>query len=359
MKKMKKLLAGFMAATMVMSMSVTAFAGTVTTTNTDADGKESNSLIQVEDEQVEKIQDMLDKSTKFTKEYVITNGTAPAETFDFAVEYVGYKNNEGESASAIAYPTVTLGDAVFSSDLSATDTADATVEITDYEEVALGVYTYKITEVTPTTKTAGTTYNEEPVYLVVTVLRDEASENHYVAAIHYETATGKKTSKIINSYDAGQLSVTKKIEGNMADMTKKFDFTVVFTPAEGTAFDTTVQIANDAAGTKREYNATTNADGAYTIEFELGDDETATFTNIPVGTTYTVSENEDGYTKAHTKEADGSITGGDTDEDEWTNTLTSEVDTGISLDNMPYIMVLALVALGLVGFVSKKRSMEF
>ena len=42
-----------------------------------------------------------------------------------------------------------------------------------------------------------------------------------------------------------------------------------------------------------------------------------------------------------------------------TNNKGVVVDTGISLDNMPYIMVLALLALGLVGFVSKKRSMEF
>ena len=300
----------------------------------------------------------LDKSTSFTKEYVVTNGTAPAETFDFAVEYQSFKNNEGKTETATAYPTVTLGDAVFENALSTTGTASVSVAISNYANVALGVYTYMITEVVHTTKTAGTTYNSDPVYLVVTILRDEDSANHYVAAIHYETATGEKTGKITNSYNAGQLSVTKQIEGNMADMTKKFEFTVVFTPAEGTAFDTTVQIANDAASTKREYNATANEDGTYTIVFELGDDETATFTNIPVGTTYTVSENEDGYTKKHTTEADGSITGGDTDADVWTNTLTSEIDTGITMDSMPYILLLAVACMGLFVFISKKRMMR-
>lgn len=300
----------------------------------------------------------LDKSTTFTKEYVVTHGTAPAETFDFAVEYLSFKNNEGKTDTVATYPTVALGDAVFTSALPETDTANVSVDISNYESVALGTYTYKITEVVPNTKTAGTTYNSEPVYLVVTILRDENSNNHYVAAIHYQTATGEKTGEITNSYDAGQLSVTKQIEGNMADMYKEFEFTVVFTPAEGTAFNTAVQIANDAASTNRTYTPTTNEDGTYTIVFELGDGDTATFTNIPVGTTYTVSEKEDGYTKKHTSVADGSITGGDTDNDVWTNTLTSEIDTGISMDSVPYVLLLAVATMGLAVLFTKKRMMR-
>ena len=41
-----------------------------------------------------------------------------------------------------------------------------------------------------------------------------------------------------------------------------------------------------------------------------------------------------------------------------TNNKGVEVDTGISLDNMPYIMMLAMAALGTLGFVSKKRKEE-
>ena len=41
------------------------------------------------------------------------------------------------------------------------------------------------------------------------------------------------------------------------------------------------------------------------------------------------------------------------------NNKGTEVDTGITLDNMPYILILTVVAIGAVGFVSKKRSSEF
>ena len=65
-----------------------------------------------------------------------------------------------------------------------------------------------------------------------------------------------------------------------------------------------------------------------------------------------------GYTKENTTVADGSITGGDVDEDVWTNTLTAEVDTGISMDSMPYILLLAVAAMGLAVLFTRKRMMR-
>ena len=290
-----------------------------------------------------------DTNATFTKEYVVNNGEAPAETFEFEVEFVGFKNNEGVETEieAAAAPEVTLGTAAFGA-IKEDGTAPVDVEIDDVTDAALGVYTYEITEVAG--NTAGVTYNDNPIFLVVTVLRDENSENHYVAAVHYEAANGEKTGKITNEYDAGQLTVTKEITGNMADMSKEFTFTIVLTAPEGTEFADNQNVCSNEGAEVTKTN-----DSEWTITVALGDGESINISNIPVGTIYTVAEDAEGYTPTHTTVADGSIAGGDADEDVWTNELTSEVDTGIALDSMPYIMILAVVAGAFVLTSFKKR----
>lgn len=299
-----------------------------------------------------------DQSTSFNKKYIVNNGTAPADTFKFNVAFEGYKNNEGEAVAEVtAYPTVTLGDAEFANALTADGTAAASVEISNYDEVELGVYTYKISEVVPEIKTAGTTYNAKPVYLVVTILRDEQSKNHYVAAIHYEAEGGKKIGDTTNEYDAGQLAVTKQISGNMADMEKKFAFTATFTPETGDKFDASVQVMTDNA---RTYSKTTNDNGEIVITFELGDGDTATFTNVPANATYTVVEVPEKYTSSwENGQKSGTINANEEEAIEVTNTLTSQIDTGIALDSIPFVVMMVVCAAAAVLFVIKRRSVEF
>lgn len=325
---MKKLISLALALVLILSLSTVAFA---------AEGDEND------------YKDMLDKGTTFKKDYVVNHGTAPAETFDFKIKYVSFEDNEGTKKEVDSHPTVTLGDAVFSSALSETGTADVSVAITNYENVALGVYTYEITEVVPEIKTAGTTYNTTPVYLVVTILNDETTENHYVAAIHYRTASGSKTDKITNQYDAGSLTVGKEITGNMADMSKKFTFTITFNAPTGTEIRGNIA-SNNQAGS---WNGLT-----YTIK--LGDGETVTLSNIPAGTTYTVTEDNENYVSDNGVFSDTNkkIAANDADTVTFTNTLTATVDTGISMDSMPYILLLAVAAMGLAVLFTRKRMMR-
>lgn len=385
MKKMKKTLSAILAASMVMSISMTAFAGTLGTNN--------GSTIEIEDSQISDVEKMIDIDPIIKKTYNVNNGTAPAETFTYKFEPVSYKNGDGKIVNYVvtegkgSYVSGTEG-YVVPDGFSIPAIADATTDfvatsatVTDgvvtpnsvvqqdeidinIDSYDIGVYTYKVTEVKPTTLTTGVTYTETPLYLVLTILRDEASTNHYVAALHYQTATGEKQNAgFINSYNAGQLTVGKEIVGNMADMDKEFAFTVTFAAPAGT------QIKSDI-----EPNSTSVTKNGLSYTFNLGDNDRVTFTNIPAGTTYTVTEDAENYTSdggvwtdngtdvtagVLAKTTTPSINANDADTVIFTNTLTNVVDTGISLDNMPYIMVLALVALGLVGFVSKKRSMEF
>ena len=341
---MKKILAMMLTAAMMLSMGTAAMAAK------------------------QNLSDVLDKSTSFEKEYVIKHGTAPAETFDFEIEKVSYKDNsdvvhtddakttEVNELDAYAFPVVTLGDAVFEANLSATATADVTVGISNID-VGLGVYTYKITEVEGST--AGVTYATTPVYLVVTILYNETTEKHYVAAIHLETEDGSKTGNIDNEYDAGKLTVTKTITGNIADMEKKFAFTITLSAAEGEVFNSAVQnvITTTAGNTPvATYNEAKNK---VTITVNLGNGDEIEINNIPKGVTYTVTEVAEDYTSTNTTVADGTITGGDTDVSAWENKKDTTVDTGISVDSIPYIAMLGVVAIGGAGVVvSKKRRSE-
>ena len=321
---MKKLLSMMLTLVLVLGMSTAAFA-------TDYDN-------------------YLDKKPVVPKTYEVKNGTAPAETFTFKFEGVSYKNGDGnvvENATIPAISNVTTSfDALTA---TAAKTAEASIDADQYE---LGVYTYKVTEVVPATKTAGVTYSDEALYLVLSIVRDENSGKHYVAAMHYQDAAGTdKTTGFTNKYDAGSLTVGKKIEGNMADMNKKFAFTITFAAPAGTEIKSTIA-SNSTAGTW--------SDDGLTYTISLGHNETVTLSNIPAGTTYTVSEDAANYTSDNGVYSDSTktISGGDQDTVTFTNTLTNAIDTGIGLDSLPYILLLVVVCAGLVAFVSKKRMMR-
>ena len=364
-KNLKKVLAVSLAASLVMSM--TSFAATITT---DGEGNPINGSIEVDDDQKEEVNSMLDVDPVIVKTYTINNGKAPSETFTYNFEPVSYKDGDGNIVnydvesneyvsdesnpdtyavpSGFSIPAIDNATTAFTE--SATNTTMQDKIDVDIDAYDLGVYTYKVTEVVPTTLTTGVTYTDKPLYLVLTILRDEASENHYVAALHYETVTGEKEDAgFTNSYDAGQLTVGKEIVGNMADMDKKFAFTVTFSAPEGT------QIKSDI-----EPDSTSVTENGLVYTFDLGDGEKVTFTNIPAGTTYAVTENAENYVSDNGAWSDETKTISANDEDTvtFTNTLTNEIDTGISLDSMPYLMTLALSAMGALGFAGKKRKEE-
>ena len=140
MKKMKKLLAGFMAATMVMSMSVTAFAAVY-----DSAGEE----ITYPDN-ITSASQLTDAATvTVTKTYNATNEdtTSPAETFTFselectsvtdAAEGVDETNAPVPNIASVSYNAGDAGN-------PSTMTKDIEITLPSYNSV--GIYTYTFTE---------------------------------------------------------------------------------------------------------------------------------------------------------------------------------------------------------------------
>ena len=111
------------------------------------------------------------------------------------------------------------------------------------------------------------------------------------------------------------------------------------------------------------------ADNTAEVTISLHHGETVTFTNIPYGVTYDVVEDTkytqeanggyDAATYAFSDETSKKIDS-DSDTVTITNNKSVEVDTGITLDSLPFVLILAVCAGAVVLFVIKRRnSAEF
>lgn len=284
-------------------------------------------------------------SVTVTKVYkLVGEGTSPAETFTLQQEGDGVVKS-GEATVAPDLGTIT--GATFNEGAASADGAEANITITlpTYDKV--GVYEYTLKEMAGTT--AGVTYYGAPIRLVVTVINDETG-NLRVAAVHTESE-GTKSDEFENTYSAGTLNVTKMVTGNLGDKSQFFEFKVTLTGEEGKTY------ANSYAVSGGSYvsNPTSIAIGTETT-FYLKHGETLSIANLPYDVSYTVTETaEEGYTT--TKEGDTGKIGAASQTAAFTNERTTTVDTGITTDSLPYVLLLGIVALaGAVLFIKRRAN---
>ena len=160
----------------------------------------------------------------------------------------------------------------------------------------------------------------------------------------------------------GSLVISKTVTGNYGDMVNdEFKFTITI--------DKTFE-SSDLG------NKLLNK-GENTYEATLKHGESVTLTEIPYGASYTVTETtKSGYAAKNTlteKFKDDAIDGSaDTKEEStrtgvinhtteelvFTNTNSQNIETGVALDTLPYVLVLALAGAGLVLMIARKRRVE-
>ena len=298
-----------------------------------------------------------------TKAYDLTGGKAePAETLSFAVE----ANETNPDASLITV-----------ADIDTSKTKDIVVKFPTYTK--MGEYVYTVTEVGP--GTLGVTYDTNPVEVHVTVVNEKAGDGTtdvLKAYVGVYKVNGEEQEKIAgddpeiepgtpaftNEYGLGQLTVTKKVTGNLASNTKEFDITVAFTcPEESGAAGN--PISYTVAG--GEAQTVELKDGKASVTVQLKHDTSAVFTDIPAGVTYTVEEaakhtegdknSEEGYTVSYDfGDEKKAIAADDKDEVTVTNNKETEIQTGISLDSLPYIVMAAVIAAVVVAMVLRRRN---
>ena len=147
----------------------------------------------------------------------------------------------------------------------------------------------------------------------------------------------------------------------MGDQSKEFNVTVTFAAPAGKTVKEAISYTED--GITKTISSDKWTNGTASVVIALKHNETITFTNIPYDVTYTVTEADytsDGYAAAAYTYSDNTNKKIDSDKDTVTitNTKNGTIDTGISMDSLPYIVALALVLGFAVVMIARRRRIE-
>lgn len=368
--KLKKLFAGVVAVAMMATMAMPSFAAL---SKTETVGPNSDNEVEITKTY---------NGTGFGQETVeleIGNNGKPIEITHSSMtadEITTAKNSMIIRISDSQPNGITVSDT--------TGTGTFKVKLPNYSRV--GTYIYQIKE--KAGNTTGMTYDTDQRWLVVHVINNLNADGEVVTGLNYKVAmynadpTNMSTTQLLaaksdgftNTYENGKFTVEKKVKGNMADRDKVFNFRVTFTG-----------IDHMTGKIKADGEDIDLVNGTY--DFTLKHGENCKFTNIPFGVTATVNElhvDENGN-KTVIAKAEGAtndsyavsydnnqsvIIGSETELDggevkvnnEFATTIinssTENVDTGVILDNAPYILMLTVVAAGAMTLVIKKRREE-
>lgn len=353
--KLKKLFAGVVAAAMIATMSFPAFA-----------------TVSFSENPVTKIE--------LAKKYNVATGTtAPAENLGFKMTF--WKSEDVATAGAANainrestyYADFTNGGTV--SSLTKTNTKNIEIDLTQLGINKVGKYYFKIQEVAG--NKAGVTYDGHTRVLLVSAVNDVDADKKlnsnnikFYAALYELSEDGETLGSKIEGSDAFEnsygtstskitkITLSKEVRGEFADREREFTFNIVFKPATGKTKDDYV----GATVVKNGETETWAIDESVTHTVTLKHGDNFVINNLPEGVTYTITEdfNDSNWTTTigsnKTKVATGTI-----HEDatvEYVNKHEGVPDTGVILDNAPYMLMLAVVAGAAMTLVIKKRREE-
>lgn len=352
--KLKKLFAGIVAVAMMATMAIPGFAAGVESS------VENNGSLK-----------STDKIT-ISKTYTIAQDmTAPNEDFSFVLHAVSARSGVDANSKSIANPTPDKTYHInFTENVSATDTKSFELPLSDLGITKVGVYEYTLTEQS-TKATPGVTY--APALKMTVSVTNPTDENdttlNYTVALR--DADGNKvdaTKAFENKYDAQKLTISKRVAGNLGDLKEVFEFNVTLKGQTGYTYPDAGIAFDGVTLPEGKINPTViPVDGkAHTIYLTHKGD--AVIKNLPKGVEYTIEEvasDTVDYTVTLTTDSTatmvpGSKTATGTIADAgakagFVNTHTGVVDTGVILDNAPYIALLTIVAAGAVVMIMKKR----
>lgn len=363
--KLKKLFAGILAVAMMATMAAPAFAATTYV------GSNGSSKIEVDGDGHAYL--------PVTKNFTVVSGTAPDSmefTFTLAKKDVASELAEGTETPAV--PDAVNNALKVTIDKSLNNNSDLVtgtrvsknfqIDLAALGITHVGKYTYELTE--NEANIPGVTCDATKLTLVVSVVNANAANpdgEHfaYYAALSKDGEKISYTDAFTNTYSALQGTVTKKVEGDFADLSKTFKFKVTLSKiAEGKINSYKGAIVSSTNNTVTNPTTISFDDGVGYVYLKRGD--TVTISNLPAGVSYTIEEVEgEGYLlndyKTKINDVDSTTRTASHDditenfEDTYTNTREGTPDTGVILDNAPYIALMMVVVAGAAVMIIKKR----
>ena len=173
-----------------------------------------------------------------------------------------------------------------------------------------------------------TVYQEDGV----TPKTETVTVKSFVAEDADSASNGKVISNKKDEPRNGSLKLSKKVTGDGADQDKEFTFTVSLTAPAGSTLNPSYKISKNGGSDEDLALTLTDNDTKANISVTLKHNETWEIKNLPVGTSYTITEidyTNVGYTASVTKGtaangvAAGAITAGTKDDIEYTNTYST------------------------------------
>lgn len=272
----------------------------------------------------------------------------PAETFTFSFTQQAATVNT--NLATVAIPNTTVAYIAGETSLKYGD-----ISLANFTAAPVGRYTYAVAEVVPDPQTAGMTYTTRTGTLVVDKEYDGTVKSYLIIGTMGTDMT-KKFDNFDNKFAAGDLNITKQVTGNLGDKNKLFDVTVTLTaPAGKVVKNGVMELWKNGAPTTPSPTPVNFTGNTAIVTFQVKDGDTFTIKNLPYGVTYVVEETDPLQGYGVTYEGKTGTIDNILETAKIINDRHTEIPTGISLDSLPYILILGLAASGMAVLFFRKR----
>ena len=307
-----------------------------------------------------------------TKKYTTTGTVYPTETlrFDVKPEKTSYPEitvgNDGKEAGKAKNTFDAVGEATY----------DIPVNVPDAETYGeAGMYHYTVAEQAPSSPSQGVTYDTTEynvdVYVFYKIVDGKVTNelDQYIAIYTGDVQTSgtitTKEDKIENKYEVGELTVTKEIAGNLADPEKSFTIVVTLTSDNRVASaldvsDSTGAVVGATALGETKYVFTATLIGGKNIvikdipsgmEYEI---EEVNITPIDSGAQMSYVNDPNAYVVDYGASQTGVI-GSTSMAATVKNTKEITIPEGITVEFVPYMVIIALAGIALVALRLRRR----